>query len=594
MCIALLASLFAPSADAAKQDPRHATLVIDANTGAVLHDENADAVRHPASLTKMMTLYLTFEMLQNGRLKMSDRMIVSKAATNVAPSKLDLKAGESITVSDAIKALVTKSANDVAVVVAEKIGGSEANFIRLMNARARDLGMTKTHFRNPSGLPDPDHVSSARDMATLGIRLMDDFPSYYPFFATRSFEYGKKTYRNHNTMLNTFQGVDGIKTGYTRASGFNLVTSVVRGNRHVVGVVLGGKTAASRNAEMRVLLTRTLTRASTHKTRKPLLIAKLKIDPKAAVRPARIEQPRVASATPPPAPRLAAPSRKTAVAEAKQPDAADEPGSRETPIQVYKVRNVPILMKPNAATPSDDSTDMESAAPEQRTAPFAPARDTLERPGRPPQADRPGDIRVGDSEQPATIPAFARKSLVSDRAMASNEPEATTARRPAPIGNQVAMLGASDAMPESDVSQQAQPVAFSQPLPRPRNSAAEPSAQGFVRGLAPSTLNAQAAALRGSATPVRNDAPRVAVRGGGYEVQIGAYGSIDDAQRALSSVQDRAKQLLSGVASVTHPAVKDGHQIYRARFAGFDAQRASKTCTELRRRGVDCFVMASE
>ena len=188
----------------------------------------------------MMTLYLTFETIKSGRLKMSDKIPISEAAASVAPSKLDLDPGDEISVSDAILALITKSANDIAVALAEKIGGTQANFVRLMNARARDIGMSKTHFENPNGLPNDDHVSTAHDMITLALHLQDDYPAYYRLFATHAFTYRGKTYRNHNTMLNNFAGVDGIKTGYTRASGFNIVTSVRSGRRRLVGAVFGG------------------------------------------------------------------------------------------------------------------------------------------------------------------------------------------------------------------------------------------------------------------------------------------------------------------------------------------------------------------
>lgn len=278
-------------------------MILDANTGTVLHDADGDALRHPASLTKMMTLYMTFETLQSGRLKMSDRLTISTAAASVAPSKLDLAPGEQITVSDAIRAVITKSANDIAVALAEKVGGSEANFVRLMNARAREIGMSKTHFENASGLPNNAQVTTARDMATLALRLQDDFPSYYPLFATRTFAYGGKNFRNHNTMLNNFAGIDGIKTGYTRASGFNLVTSWRRGDHHLIGVVFGGDTAAERNAEMRVLLTRMASRASAQKTRKPTQFARLKNEPKAAQRPVdRKPRPTEVAEAAPPAP----------------------------------------------------------------------------------------------------------------------------------------------------------------------------------------------------------------------------------------------------------------------------------------------------
>ena len=280
-------------------------MIIDANTGAVLHDEDGDSKRHPASLTKMMTLYLTFEALTQGRLTMQSSIPVSQQAASVAPSKLDLDPGDEITVSDAVKALITKSANDVAVALAEKIGGTQQNFVRLMNAKAKSLGMTQTNFENPSGLPDPDQVTTARDVITLGLHLQDDFPDYYPLFATRVFTFKGSSHRNHNTLMNSFAGIDGIKTGYTQASGFNVVTSLHRNGRHLVGAVFGGASAATRNGEMRILLTRALNRASTVKTRKPapILVAKLRAEPKLAQRPTPKPRPEpkneIASATPP-------------------------------------------------------------------------------------------------------------------------------------------------------------------------------------------------------------------------------------------------------------------------------------------------------
>ena len=323
-------------------------MMFDANTGAVLHNDDGDELRHPASLTKMMTLYLTFETIESGRLSMSDRVVISEQAASVAPSKLGLEPGEDIAVADAIKALITKSANDVAVGLAEKIGGTQANFVRLMNGRAKDLGMSKTHFENASGLPNNDQVTTARDMITLGMRLQDDFPGYYPMFAMRVFNYHGASHRNHNTMLNNFSGIDGIKTGYTSKSGFNLVSSVHRGGKHIIGAVFGGSSAASRNGEMRMLLTRALMRASTNKTRKPAasLVAKMKLkaEPKLAQRPAKPKPPvdvalksqpqrqddvklKVAAKTPPPsAPPTACASRSTS-APCSSPSSPSSPCS---------------------------------------------------------------------------------------------------------------------------------------------------------------------------------------------------------------------------------------------------------------------------
>jgi D-alanyl-D-alanine carboxypeptidase len=219
------------------------TIVVDAKTGEVLDSSKADELRHPASLTKIMTLYLLFAELEAGRLKLDSKIKMSAEATSQPPSKLGLKSGQTIEVEDAIKAVVTRSANDIAVAIAEVIAGDEASFARMMTSRARSLGMMKTVFRNASGLPDADQVTSARDMALLGLAIQDRFPKYYPYFATRSFRWRGVAIGNHNRLLGSVDGVDGIKTGYTRASGFNLVSNVKRGNRHIVAVVLGGKQA---------------------------------------------------------------------------------------------------------------------------------------------------------------------------------------------------------------------------------------------------------------------------------------------------------------------------------------------------------------
>ena len=223
-----LPSLAAPAEAAA----RHAVLVLDANTGRPLYQKSADAPRHPASLTKLMTLYLLFELIEQGRLTLASKISFSANAVAVQPSKLGVEAGTEITVIDAIKALIVKSANDVAIAVAEHIAGSEEQFAALMTRKAHELGMKATEFRNASGLPDRDQVTTARDMMTLALRLYDQFPEYYPLFATRTFTWGDDTYRNHNRLLFRYKGLDGMKTGYIRASGFNLVASARRGKKY--------------------------------------------------------------------------------------------------------------------------------------------------------------------------------------------------------------------------------------------------------------------------------------------------------------------------------------------------------------------------
>jgi D-alanyl-D-alanine carboxypeptidase len=234
---------------------KYASIVIDMETGQVLHDRAADEARHPASLTKVMTLYMVFDAIESGKLKLSDRLTVSKAASRAQPSKLGLKAGSTIKVEDAIRALVTKSANDVAIVIAEKLGGgSEAKFVTKMNAQAKELGMDATTFRNASGLPDKKQITTARDMAKLAEAVYMDHKDRYNYFSLSSFTWGQRKYMNHNELLRKVDGVDGIKTGFTNASGYNLMASAERGGRRVIAIMLGGKTGKSRDAHVRDLI----------------------------------------------------------------------------------------------------------------------------------------------------------------------------------------------------------------------------------------------------------------------------------------------------------------------------------------------------
>ncbi len=244
------------------QAEKYAAIVVDAKTGKTLFSRHADAPRYPASLTKIMTLYMLFEALEQGRVNMNTRLRISPKAAAQPPSRLGLRAGNRISVKNAILALITKSANDVACAVAEHLGRTEAKFARRMTAKARALGMRNTRFRNASGLPHRGQRTTARDMARLGRAIQKRFPHYYRLFKTRSFTYQGRRYRNHNRLLGRVAGVNGIKTGYIRASGFNLVTNTQRNRRHIVSVVMGGRSARSRDAHMRKLITRYLPRAS--------------------------------------------------------------------------------------------------------------------------------------------------------------------------------------------------------------------------------------------------------------------------------------------------------------------------------------------
>jgi D-alanyl-D-alanine carboxypeptidase len=235
---------------------KYAAIVIDGSNGSVLYQTAAEAPRIPASLTKMMTLYLLFEAMESGRITRTTLIPVSDYARSRPPTKIGFKRGDSVDVDTAILAVVTKSANDVAVAIAEYLGGTEDNFAAMMTTKARQIGMRSTTFRNASGLPDPGQMTTARDMALLGVALRKRFPQYYSYFSTQNFSYRGRTIRGHNDLIGGVEGVDGIKTGYTRASGYNVVTSVSRGNRKLVAVVMGGDSARSRNANMAALIER--------------------------------------------------------------------------------------------------------------------------------------------------------------------------------------------------------------------------------------------------------------------------------------------------------------------------------------------------
>ncbi len=475
----LFAGSFLVLGNSAQARQPRAAMVIDAKTGAILHAYRATEKRFPASLTKMMTLYLVFERLHQGRLLPTSKMRVSAHGAAASPSKLGLRVGDRITVRDAIKALVTKSANDVAVTIAEHIAGSEIAFARLMTRKARQFGMTRTTFKNASGLPNKRQFTSARDILTLALRLSDDFPRHYRNFALRSFTYRGRRYRSHNRLLKTFRGTDGIKTGYTRAAGFNLVASVRRDNKHVLGVVFGERTAAERNKRLSRLLRKALAKASVRRTRKRtrpagLLIARLKHGPR-------------------------------------------------------------LLHKGKTAS-------------RRRVVARAPAR------RRPPRvvARRPAQWRTSTVAHARPIPA--PRPVPVRRSERALRPSAMTSLVKSVIGS------------------------------------------SHRSGRAPSTLQAQAVALappgkfglgsraRFVSTPSRlPSAPP-------YQVQVGAYARVQDANDQLSRVSQRAGRLLGAHAPVTQPVRTPRGIMYRARFSGFDATAAGRTCTRLRGLGIACHV----
>ena len=545
--------------------PAFSSIIVDGNSGATLSASSPDASRHPASLTKIMTLYLLFERLDTGKMKLDTEMDVSERASEQAPTKLGLRPGQTIRVEDAIKGLVTRSANDAAVVIAEAVAGDENDFAKLMTRKARALGMTRTVYRNASGLPDDEQVTTARDQATLGRAIQDRFPRYYRYFSTTSFNYHGQSIRNHNRLLGSVEGVDGIKTGYTRASGFNLVTSMRRGNRHLIGVVLGGRSGGSRDAVMRNLLAENLEKAATKRT-VATITERNASDANADVAQGEVESPptqtvqaqgavQVASgsaepAAVPPARSAATPTRSIfAAATAAMPQAKAEPapltngviqpqalaaipGSSE-PMKPVRVKTVQVKagqVKLASAGSSQPATPVTSAIP----------------------AARP--------EVPETSGAVVAKAEINKVEVAKTDvakPEMPP--QPAGHGTGNGLLGVlpASSMPASQALAYADPGPGSQPQAVQQNAAAKP----------------------------------VAVHTG-WIVQVGALESESEALQRIDAARNQARGLLAKADPFTEPVVAKGdRKLYRARFAGLDRDQAEAVCRTLKRSDISCITV---
>lgn len=547
-------------------------MVIDANTGRVLHDNAGSEARYPASLTKMMTLYLAFETIEAGRLSFSTPLTVSERAAAASPSKLGLEAGSRIAMRDAIKALIVKSANDMAVVIAEKIGGSEEGFAKLMTKRARQIGMRDTTFRNASGLPDPGQLTTARDMLTLAMRLQDDFPQHYRLFSLRTFSHGGKTYRSHNALLGRFAGVDGIKTGYTRASGFNLVSSYRGGGKHVIGAVFGGVSAGLRDAHMRMLLVRAIEKASTERTRKagPQLVAEAKPAKRPAPKP-------VVKPEPPAAPKAAV----TATADAR-PDTPADAAAPMPRIAIAKVKTVSVLPPPSAPEPADPNLVQETAATTPATQPLTFAQSMP----RPDFAALKAQLAARAAGEPSEAELGRPAVGMAIAAPAPEEPPAAT--------ETVLSKAVERGRPPSTL--QAQLASLSQPeptYPADGRDMSRPALQAVVADLpapmpVPVSMGRARAPASGTPAPAAAQPPPASAPG--YHVQIGVYGSPTDAERAMAAARAKAGHVLGDSATLAMPLTKGDRQLYRARFAGFDSASATSACNELRRNGLDCFV----
>src|SRR3984957_9801038 len=545
--------------------PAFSSIIVDGNSGATLTSRRPSESRHPASLTKIIPLYLLFERLDAGKIKLDTEMPVSKHASEQDPTKLGLMPGQTIRVEDAIKGLVTRSANDAAVVIAEALGGSEDDFAKQMTRKAHMLGMSKTTYRNASGLPDDEQVTSARDQSTLGRAIQDRFPRYYRYFSTSSFTFRGHSIANHNHLLGTVEGVDGIKTGYTRASGFNLVTSMRRGNRHLVGVVMGGRSGSSRDAIMRNLLAENLDKASTKRTvaaiteRNPSDTNVEVADAEEAA-PAPPVQSAPVSITPAPSrPAAAASLMSQARADASsiKPDAKAEPapltngvlqaqaiaaipGSSE-PMKPVKVKTVQIKA---------GQTKLAAAGPAQPAPPVTSAI-----PAR--------------TDVPETSNAIVAKAENGKADSGKADTGAVNAARtdlppqPANHGTGNGILGVLPASSLSSPSP-AQAMAYADPSPRTQPT---PSIQ-------PSS------------------ASKPEVTHTGWIIQVGALESESEALQRIEAARNKAHGLLNKADSFTEPVVaKDDRKLFRARFAGLDRDQAEAVCKTLKRSDISCITV---
>jgi len=525
-------------------NPAFSSIIVDANSGATLQADSPDGLRHPASLTKVMTLYLLFEQLESGKMSVDSEMNVSVHASQQAPTKLGLRPGQTIRVEDAIKGLVTRSANDAAVVIAEALGGDEDDFAKMMTRKARALGMTRTVYRNASGLPDDDQVTTARDQAILGRAIQDRFPRYYRYFATASFNYKGRNIRNHNHLLGSVDGVDGIKTGYTRASGFNLITNLKRGNRHLVGVVMGGRSGRSRDGIMRNLLAENLDKASGRRTvaaiteKSPAEANAAVAEAEAASRPAQPVQVQgalqVASAAAEtadvPAPRPA-PTTRSLVAAATA--AVPSPAARPEPAPL---------------TSGVIETQSMAAIPGS-TEPMKPVRvKTLQ--------VKSGQMKLA-SAGPSQVVA-----TVSEAPETSGSVPARADMPPQPLNHGTGQ-GVLGVLPASSMTtSNAAKVATADTTPRPepqqiqRNGAIKPAAHS------------------------------------GWIIQVGALETESEAKQRLNAARDHAKGMLGKADPFTETVVTRGDKkLYRARFAGLDREEAEAVCKRLKRSDMSCITI---
>src|SRR4051794_13243698 len=555
--------------------PKFASIIVDGNSGSVLQATSPDGIRHPASLTKIMTLYLLFERLESGKLKLETEMPVSQHAADQDPTKLNLRAGQTIRVEDAIKGLVTRSANDAAVVIAEAIGGDEDDFAQMMTRKARSLGMSRTVYRNANGLPNDEQVTTARDQATLGRAIQERFPRYYRYFATATFNWRGQSIRNHNHLLGNVEGVDGIKTGYTRASGFNLVTSMRRGNRHLIGVVLGGRSGGSRDAIMRNLLAENLDKAATTHT-VAAVTERNGSDAAAEVAdasdtPAR-SAPQVQAA---PAPE-AAPSRLAArLSTLAAATAAVPPAQPRSEANKPEVRSTESKIEPAPLTNGVISSQPLSIIPGS-SEPMKPVR------------VKTVQVKAGAVKVASAAPAQIAPQVTSTIASRSEVAETSGA-----------VVARADLINKPEASQPEAPRAEITRAELPRQPAGFGTGNGTLGVLPAATAAAPvpAAAKLASADPAlqpiqMSATTKPVATHSGWIVQVGALESENEAQQRIDAARSSARGLLSKADPFTEPVVaKDNRKLYRARFAGLDRDQAEAVCRALKRADISCMTV---
>ncbi|SHL85868.1 D-alanyl-D-alanine carboxypeptidase [Bradyrhizobium lablabi] len=558
--------------------PAFSSIIVDGNSGATLSANNPDGSRHPASLTKIMTLYLLFERLDAGKMKLDTEMEVSEHAAEQAPTKLDLRPGQTIKVEDAIKGLVTRSANDAAVVIAEAIGGSEDDFAKLMTRKARALGMSKTVYRNASGLPNDDQVTTARDQATLGRAIQDRFPRYYRYFSTEAFNYHGQSIRNHNHLLGSVEGVDGIKTGYTRASGFNLVTSMRRGNRHLVGVVMGGHSGGSRDAIMRNLLAENLQKAATTRT---VAAITERNSADANVEVAESEAPsqgaaEPAAAAPEPVPTPRAPAFRSVMAQATAavppPQAKTEQAKTEP--KVEQVKPEQAKTEPAPLTSGVIQTQAIAAIPgssepmkpvKVKTVQIKAGQIKLASAG-PSQPASPSTSAIPPArpEMPETSSALVAKAEIN-KVETSKDDVPGMPPQPANHGTGNGVLGV---LPASSVAASPAPQALAYADPTPRPQLPQPQATQ------------------------QNSANKPLAVHTGWIVQVGALESESEALQRIDAARSQAHGLLAKADPFTEPVVAKGdRKLFRARFAGLDRDQAEAVCRTLKHSDISCITV---